>query len=337
MAAESAWKSGLAPFSPSVPSRISVFSGSRLRATNTKCRPSGRNSGKKCATSPREASSSVTGFGAPPEAGTETIGVPNSRVKRIVPSRFQEPPNPLPLSQIVRTGPPPALVRFNFPSEKNAMSCPSGDHIGYRAQSVPGRRRISRESRDRVQIEKVPPTSLKLRRTWRPFGARAIVSAKICPGGGAIEKRTSSGGLAERRTAKIPAAPNRAASAAVAQAIRSRLRRRDVTATGGATPAVEPSAIQRSSRRMSAALCQRSSGSFARQVRTTRSRAIGDIGCSEAIDGGSDDMIAVISEACVAAENAFFPVAISYRTAPSAKMSVRASASLPSSCSGAMY
>jgi len=32
-----------------------------------------------------------------------------------------------------------------------------------------------------------------------------------------------------------------------------------------------------------------------------------------------------------------FPVAISYSTAPNEKMSVRASASVPSSCSGAMY
>ena len=55
------------------------------------------------------------------------------------------------------------------------------------------------------------------------------------------------------------------------------------------------------------------------------------------IDGGSLDMIAVISDAWLAPEKAFFPVAISYSTAPRAKMSVRPSASLPSSCSGAMY
>src|SRR5450759_5130509 len=48
-------------------------------------------------------------------------------------------------------------------------------------------------------------------------------------------------------------------------------------------------------------------------------------------------MIAPIRLARLAPVNAFFPVAISCSTAPSAKMSVRASASFPSSCSGAMY
>ncbi len=44
-----------------------------------------------------------------------------------------------------------------------------------------------------------------------------------------------------------------------------------------------------------------------------------------------------MSEAWLAPENALRPEAISYSTAPSAKMSDRASASRPSSCSGAMY
>jgi hypothetical protein len=41
--------------------------------------------------------------------------------------------------------------------------------------------------------------------------------------------------------------------------------------------------------------------------------------------------------AWVPPEKARHPVAISYRTAPNAKRSLRASASFPSSCSGAMY
>ncbi len=48
-------------------------------------------------------------------------------------------------------------------------------------------------------------------------------------------------------------------------------------------------------------------------------------------------MIAEISDAWLLPANAFWPVAISYSTQPNAKMSVRASASFPSSCSGAMY
>jgi hypothetical protein len=119
--------------------------------------------------------------------------------------------------------------------------------------------------------------------------------------------------------------------------MRSRLFRRVAMTAGAATPAADPSAIQRSSAPMSWADCHRASGSLATQMRTTRSRACGEAGCSEEIGDGSADMMALIREAWLAPENAFFPVAISYRTQPKAKMSVRASASLPSSCSGAMY
>ena len=52
---------------------------------------------------------------------------------------------------------------------------------------------------------------------------------------------------------------------------------------------------------------------------------------------GSAARMAATMLAWLLPSNAFLPVAISYTTAPKAKMSVRASASLPSSCSGAMY
>ena len=87
----------------------------------------------------------------------------------------------------------------------------------------------------------------------------------------------------------------------------------------------------------SRAVCQRSSGSLARQVRTTRSSAGGLIGESVEIAAGSSFMIDEMSDAWDEPENAFFPVAISYSREPRAKMSVRASLALPSSCSGAMY
>ena len=48
-------------------------------------------------------------------------------------------------------------------------------------------------------------------------------------------------------------------------------------------------------------------------------------------------MMAEMRLAWLLPSNAFLPVSISYSTAPNAKMSVRASASVPSSCSGAMY
>ncbi len=48
-------------------------------------------------------------------------------------------------------------------------------------------------------------------------------------------------------------------------------------------------------------------------------------------------MMAEITLAWVSPSNALLLVAISYTTAPKAKISVRASTSLPSNCSGAIY
>src|SRR5689334_2302268 len=95
-----------------------------------------------------------------------------------------------------------------------------------------------------------------------------------------------------------------------AHAIRSRLLRRETTVAGA--PACEPaSAIQESSLLTSCALCQRSSGSLARQVFTTRSRAGGVIGTTVEIGGGSRSRIAAIVLARLDPENAFRPEAIS--------------------------
>jgi hypothetical protein len=52
---------------------------------------------------------------------------------------------------------------------------------------------------------------------------------------------------------------------------------------------------------------------------------------------GSRSRIAAITLVVLFPSNARFPVAISYSTAPKAKMSLLASASLPSICSGDMY
>jgi len=61
------------------------------------------------------------------------------------------------------------------------------------------------------------------------------------------------------------------------------------------------------------------------------------MGCAIEIGGGSEARIAATMLAWLFPVNARFPVAISYSTAPSEKMSERASASLPSVCSGDMY
>ena len=118
-----------------------------------------------------------------------------------------------------------------------------------------------------------------------------------------------------------------------------RTRRRGAGATTGAgTPTCDPpSAIHCSSRRRSRAVCQRSSGSFARHGLTTRSSAGG-----RRAAGARDRRRIVVHDRADQARLALplerlRPVSISYSTAPNAKMSVRASASRPSSCSGAMY
>src|ERR1700693_1085756 len=84
----------------------------------------------------------------------------------------------------------------------------------------------------------------------------------------------------------------------------------------GVTEAATPlcnrdSPIHFSSLPRSAAFCQRSSGSFARHLRTTRSSPGGVVGWIEEIAAGSLVMIAEISDAWLAPENAFVPVATS--------------------------
>ena len=69
----------------------------------------------------------------------------------------------------------------------------------------------------------------------------------------------------------------------------------------------------------------------------TRSSDDGVNGWRVDIDGGSRSRIAAIRLAWLFSSNDRLPVTISYTIAPNAKISVRASASLASSCSGAMY
>ena len=95
--------------------------------------------------------------------------------------------------------------------------------------------------------------------------------------------------------------------------------------------------IHFSSAATSWALCQRSFGSFSRQRSMMCSSAGGDRGWICDSGAGRPETIAAIRLVRVLPSNARLPVAISYSTAPNAKMSVRASASSPSNCSGAMY
>ena len=116
-------------------------------------------------------------------------------------------------------------------------------------------------------------------------------------------------GAGRARQSPHPVATANAATP-TAQAIRSRLRPRN--RTGAGAPACDPaSPIQRSSAATSWALCHRSSGSLARQVRTTRSSAGGAKGARAESGGGSDPMMAEIRLAWLFPRNAFSPVTIS--------------------------
>ena len=115
------------------------------------------------------------------------------------------------------------------------------------------------------------------------------------------------------------------------------LRRRETTA-GAAIPAAEPSPIHlelAAPRRPRSASGPRGPwrGRSSRRGRAPAATSAGPT--RSAAD--PLDMIAEISDAWLVPENAFFPSPSRRARAPNAKMSVRASASLPSSCSGAMY
>ena len=115
--------------------------------------------------------------------------------------------------------------------------------------------------------------------------------------------------LAFHRAAPAPIRSNRS-KAASSQGISSQVLRRSGTRPGSCA-CEPPSAIQFNSLARSLALCQRSSGSFARHFLTTRASAGGVIGCKAAMGCGSEERMAAIKLARVFPANAGLPVAIS--------------------------
>jgi hypothetical protein len=85
------------------------------------------------------------------------------------------------------------------------------------------------------------------------------------------------------------------------------------------------------------ALCHLSSTDFARHLFTTCSRAGGVIGLMLLIGVGSLSRIAETMLNLLLPSNAFRPLSISYKIAPSEKISLRASSSFPSTCFGDIY
>ena len=79
---------------------------------------------------------------------------------------------------------------------------------------------------------------------------------------------------------------------------------------------------------------KRSSGSFSRQRRTTASKPVGTGPAGELIGGGSEFRMAERVSTVVAPRKARRPASISYRIAPNANTSERASARPSRTCSG---
>ena len=101
-----------------------------------------------------------------------------------------------------------------------------------------------------------------------------------------------------------------------------------------------PDSLSRFSRfksaRTSAACWYRTSRSFSRALAMIRSSSSGTCGLLWRADVGSRFRIASWITPVVRPENACWPVAISYSTAPNENRSVRASRSSPRTCSGDM-
>src|SRR5687768_4924654 len=199
---------------------------------------------------------------------------------RITPSRFQLPPLPSDASASVCGGPPEASIFFNFRSAKNPTNRLSGDQKGFEAPSVPASGRAEAPESGWTH-SKLVPEEVATNATRRPSGDNAIgpnSNAKLDFSGGRSEDRMIRGGsLRSRMTTTVAAAATSAATGTSAHASRSRLFL--LAAPGAGSPTAEPpSTIHWSWSLTSCAVWNRSSGSLARQVLTTRSNAGGVIG-----------------------------------------------------------
>ena len=235
----------------------------------------------------------------------------------MTPSRFQAPGRPLSASQIASGGPPATSTFWSLWSAKNARKRLSGDQNGNVAPSVPVSRRAATSPRGWTHRTLFPLASFVANVAMRPSGESdsephaSPSTANSTFSGGSRNDRMRSARTGARR--RYPAAARPAATiaaAATAQASLSRFLR--LATTGAGSPACEPpSAIHWSCSFTSCAVWKRSSGSFARQVFTTRFRAGGIIGEISEIAGGSSRRIEPMSDAWLDPVNAFLPVAIS--------------------------
>src|SRR5262245_12969027 len=99
----------------------------RRHDMKTKCLPSGKNAGQRCASSFVVVSRVVTGAGSPPFALTRNSGERSSGENKIVPSVLHAPPYIDGASAISSILPLERSTVLSFPPEENPSDIPSGD------------------------------------------------------------------------------------------------------------------------------------------------------------------------------------------------------------------
>src|SRR5262245_22371275 len=144
-----------------------------------KCRPSGRNCGNRWLACP--VSSRVTTTGSPPAAGTFERGLTPVGANKMVPSRFQAPPDPATALASTCGAPPTISTRFSLLSAKNPTEALSGDQNGYLAPSVPASGRAATESSGRTQSSDLPSFDAE-NTSRRPSGEMANESGSAVEG-----------------------------------------------------------------------------------------------------------------------------------------------------------
>ena len=176
---------------------------------------------------------------------------------------------------------------------------------------MPSSSRASNESSERTQIEvRFRVTAVPTKAIVRPSGDMRG-NDRTTPGGEVTVKRVGCGAGSVWSSSRAVAAAATIASTAASPHARCSRDLRRATTGAGAPICDPPSAIQRSCVATSCAVCQRWSGSFIRQMRTSRSSAGGVIGASDDSGAGLALMIEAIRLAWLRPSNALCPVTIS--------------------------
>ena len=243
-------------------------------------------------------------------------------------------------SQMSCGRPPASAIRFSLPCAKKAIERPSGDQNGTRALAT-----VDGAALDRIEpAQPQPPACHRptsprtrggCRRVTPPF--RRCRAGTVVPSGGWTEKltRVAGGGLTiasrRRRRRRAAATASRRRDDAAPRDRAGTRRRWRVSRQVRLDP---PQLAQEILRRLPPLV--RILGEAGRHE-PRRAPAARAAPASASGAGSCSRIAATAARPSEPASNARLPVSISYSTAPKANRSLRASASAPRSCSGAMY